>query len=74
VASGVESVAVVWASLGSSLTILLSQLIPCGSHLIITKDQEGDVASKGLAWLLILVFTSLMFLLTANAVNNAFFN
>jgi amino acid permease len=74
VASGVDSIYIVWELLGSSLSILLSQLIPCGCYLVITKDREGDVASKWLAWLLILVFTPLMFLLTANAVSNAFFD
>jgi amino acid permease len=74
VASVVESIDIVWALLGSSLSILICFLIPCGSYLAITKDREGDVASKWLAWLLTLVFTPFMFLSTANAVNNTFFN
>jgi amino acid permease len=74
VASCVESIDIVWDLLGSSLSILLSQLIPCGCYLVITKDQEGHVASKLLAWLVIFVFTPLMFLSTANAVDNTFFH
>jgi amino acid permease len=74
VASGVESIDIVWALLGSSLSILVCNLIPCASYVVITKDREGHVASKRLAWLLILVFTPLMFLSTAYAVNNTFFN
>jgi amino acid permease len=74
VASCVESIDIVWDLLGSSLSILLSQLIPCGCYLVITRDQEGHLASKLLAWLVILVFTPLMFLSTANAVDNTFFH
>ena len=73
VASGVESIDIVWELLGSSLSVLLCYLIPCGTYLAITKDREGHVASKWLAWLLILVFTPFMFLSTTNAVDNAFF-
>jgi amino acid permease len=74
VASCVESIDIVWDLLGSSLSILLSHLIPCGCYLVITKDQEGHMASKLLAWLVILVFTPLMFVSTANAVDNTFFH
>ena len=74
VASCVESIDIVWDLLGSSLSILLSHLIPCGCYLVITRDQEGHLASKLLAWLIILVFTPLMFLSTANAVDNTFFH
>jgi hypothetical protein len=74
VASCVESIDIVWDLLGSSLSILLSHLIPCGCYLVITKDQEGHLASKLLAWLVILVFTPLMFVSTANAVDNTFFH
>jgi amino acid permease len=73
VASGVESIDVVWDLLGSSLSILLSHLIPCASYLVITQNIEGHSASRSLAWILILVFTPLMIISTANAIDNTFF-
>jgi amino acid permease len=72
VASLVSGIEVVWDLLGSSLSILLSYLIPCGSYLIITKDQEGHFWSKTLCWILIIVFAPLMVISTVNAVENTF--
>ena len=79
VASVCESIDVVWDLLGSSLSILLSYLIPCGCYLVITKNSPEVMAtgtgraSRMLAWALILLFTPLMFISTGNAVANTFF-
>jgi amino acid permease len=82
VASCVSSIDVVWALLGSSLSILLSHLIPCASFLVLSEkaasDDQGrhgwkNRVSRVVAWLLIVVFTPLMFLSTGNAVYDTFF-
>jgi amino acid permease len=72
VASCVESIDIVWDLLGSSLSILLSYLIPCGSYLVIMKDTPNCFWSKTLCWILIVVFFPLMIISTANAVDNTF--
>jgi amino acid permease len=85
-ASCVASIDVVWDLLGSSLSILLSHLIPCASFLVISgkahsgsdSDDQGRNGwryrlSRMVAWLLIVVFTPLMFLSTGNAIYNTFF-
>jgi amino acid permease len=91
VASCVSSIDIVWDLLGSSLSIILSYLIPCGCFLLISQQQaqavEQDEAAEELrgegrreklaravAWGLILFFTPLMFVSTANAVFDTFFN
>ena len=43
VASCVESIDIVWDLLGSSLSILLSYLIPAGTYLVITARPLGEV-------------------------------
>ena len=73
VASCVESIDIVWDLLGSSLSILLSYLIPCGCYLVICRDLEGQFFSKLLCWIILLVFTPLMIVSTINAVENTFF-
>jgi amino acid permease len=72
VASCVESIDVVWDLLGSSLSILLSYLIPCGCYLVIMRHESGHFWSKLLCWILILVFTPLMIVSTGNAIENTF--
>ena len=74
VASCVESIDVVWDLLGSSLSILLSYLIPCGTYLAITKDDPGHRLSKAMCWILIIIFVPLMVISTANAIQNTFFS
>jgi amino acid permease len=77
VASCVSSIDIVWDLLGSSLSILLSFLIPSGCYLVIMRDVTGDsrvTRSKALCWILILIFVPLMFVSTGNAVANTFFN
>jgi len=82
VASLVDGIEVVWDLCGSSLSIMLSFLIPCGSYLRITS-QESDYEtntserkrfwSKVLCWVLIGTFTPLMIVSTGNAIRNTFF-
>lgn len=82
VASCVASIDIVWDLLGSSLSILLSYLIPCGSYLVIVKkfdsDTGGDLSpvkvSKYIAWALIIFYVPMMFVSTANAVVDTFFH
>lgn len=83
VASCVESIDIVWDLLGSSLSILLSYLIPAGTYLVITgrpvigSDADNTNAarkwSRVLCWGLIIFFFPLMVVSTANAVVNTFF-
>ena len=76
VAACVESIDIVWDLLGSSLSILLSYLIPCGSYLVLTKNQAMATQHKWsrlLCWILIGVFVPLMFISTGNAILNTFF-
>ena len=76
VASVCESIDIVWDLLGSSLSILLSYLIPCGCYLVISKNsrEASTKMSRVLAWTLILIFTPLMLISTGNAVANTFFS
>ena len=83
----VSSIDVVWDLLGSSLSIILSYLIPCGSYVVIeaqrrvTIDYSDSPAgstwktrlSLGGSWLLIGLFVPLMFVSTGIAVYNTFF-
>ena len=77
----VSSIEIVWDLMGSSLSILLSYLLPAVSYMIIqkmTRADEGsattkEIASRIVCWILILVFTPLMFVSTAYAVYNTFF-
>lgn len=45
-ASLVSSIDVVWDLLGSSLSILMSYLIPAGTYLVITKQSEEDATER----------------------------
>jgi len=86
-ASLVSSIDVVWDLLGSSLSILMSYLIPAGTYLVITKQSEEDTtesnddeptsygkkASRVACWLLLVGSVPLMIVSTANAVYNTFF-
>jgi hypothetical protein len=89
VASCVSSIDVVWDLLGSSLSILLSYLIPCAAYLSIKhqrsvqvrpdhdEDRAHDLShprwSPWLARAIIAAFVPLMVGSTANAVYNTFF-
>ena len=76
VASCVASIDEVWDLLGSSLSIMLSYLVPCGCYLVIMKDvtDSRTKTSKALCWLLVFIFVPLMFISTGNAVVNTFFS
>ena len=78
VACCVASIDIVWDLLGSSLSIILSFLIPCGSYLVIMKQSSappaaGQKMSMIVAWLVLAVTGPLMFVSTANAVYDTFF-
>jgi len=47
VASCVASIDIVWDLLGSSLSIMLSFLIPCGSYLVIMRNVPGSPQGEG---------------------------
>jgi amino acid permease len=72
VACCVSSIDVVWDLLGSSLSILLSFLIPCGSYLVLVKEGNNTF-SRLLCFSLLGIFVPLMFLSTGNAIMNTFF-
>jgi amino acid permease len=72
VACCVSSIDVVWDLLGSSLSILLSFLIPCGSYLVIV-NVENNVFSRIICFTLLGVFVPLMLVSTWNAIMNTFF-
>ena len=80
-ASAVSSIDVVWDLLGSSLSILLSYLIPAGTYLVITKKIDTDerpytrtqYLSRIVCWGLLAIFFPLMIISTTNAVENTFF-
>jgi len=70
----VSSIDVVWDLLGSSLSILLSYLIPFGSYLILKNGpNENNLFSRMLCWVLLGYYIPLMFISTGNAILNTFF-
>lgn len=83
VASCVSSIDIVWDLLGSSLSIMLSFLIPCATYWVIARQKtlpSDDSRTRmlhrlslGFAGLLLAVFVPLMFVSTGNAVYNTFF-
>jgi len=72
IACCVQSIDIVWDLLGSSLSIVLSYLIPCGAYLILMGTEVGN-KERYVAYAMIFVFTPLMFLSFFNAVYNTFF-
>ncbi|KAL7481911.1 hypothetical protein ACHAW6_007592 [Cyclotella cf. meneghiniana] len=86
IACSVKSIDVVWDLLGSSFSIMMAFLIPCGSFLKLARKtrfsqlNDGGVGfrswmmSKAVAWLMLLFFTPLMFVSTINAVYNNVFS
>ena len=79
-ASCVTSIDIVWDLLGSSLSILLSYMIPCGSYILICQQQQQQRRTSSirqrisivLAGLLVVIYTPLMFISTFNAIYNIF--
>jgi hypothetical protein len=84
----VSSIDVVWDLLGSSFSIMMAFIIPCGAYLKLAGrkrffDQvsvsDGGASfkkwlvSRTVAWIMLMVFIPLMIISTANAVYNTFF-
>ncbi|KAL7539309.1 hypothetical protein ACHAXR_009173 [Thalassiosira sp. AJA248-18] len=84
-ACSVQSIDVVWDLVGSSFSIMLAFLIPCGAYLKLARRKRFDEAqdggmgfrkwmvSRAVAWGMILVFAPLMVISTLNACYNSFF-
>ena len=86
-ACSVSSIDVVWDLLGSSFSIMMAFIIPCGSFLVLASrkrffNQVSDggasfrkwMMSRTKAWIMVAVFFPLMIISTANAVYNSFFS
>lgn len=85
-ACSVQSIDVVWDLVGSSFSIMLAFLIPCGAYLKLARRKRFDgihdggmgfrwwMLSRAVAWIMILVFAPLMVISTGNAVYNSFFS
>mmetsp|Transcript_28497 Transcript_28497/g.57137 ORF Transcript_28497/g.57137 Transcript_28497/m.57137 type:complete len:589 (+) Transcript_28497:128-1894(+) len=86
IACTVESIDVVWDLLGSSFSIMMAFLIPCGAYLQLGKKKRFDeirdsglgfrrwMFSRAVAWIMLFLFIPLMFISTTNAVYNSFFS
>ena len=86
-ACSVSSIDVVWDLLGSSFSIMMAFIIPCGAYLVLASrkrffNQVSDggasfrkwMMSRTKAWIMVAVFFPLMIISTANAVYNSFFS
>ena len=85
-ACSVQSIDVIWDLVGSSFSIMLCFLIPCGAYLKLARRnrfndyQDGGMGfrkwmvSRAVAWMMILVFAPLMVISTLNACYNSFFS
>jgi len=84
-ACSVSSIDVVWDLLGSSFSIMLAFIIPCGSYLKLSGKRFRDVQdgvdgfqrwaiSRTVAWAMLILFAPLMVVSTINAVYNSFFS
>jgi hypothetical protein len=85
-ACSVQSIDVIWDLVGSSFSIMLAFLIPCGAYLKLARRnrfndyQDGGMGfrkwmvSRAVAWMMILVFAPLMVISTLNACYNSFFS
>lgn len=86
-ACSVSSIDVVWDLLGSSFSIMMAFIIPCGAYLVLASrkrffNQVSDggasfrkwMVSRTKAWIMAAVFFPLMIISTANAVYNSFFS
>lgn len=86
IACTVQSIDEVWDLLGSSFSVMLAFLIPCGSYLKLAgrkrfnETQDGGIGfrrwmiSRTVAWVMILIFVPLMVISTMNACYNSFFS
>eukprot|EP00574_Skeletonema_japonicum_P010559 CAMPEP_0201731906 /NCGR_PEP_ID=MMETSP0593-20130828/27178_1 /ASSEMBLY_ACC=CAM_ASM_000672 /TAXON_ID=267983 /ORGANISM="Skeletonema japonicum, Strain CCMP2506" /LENGTH=551 /DNA_ID=CAMNT_0048224771 /DNA_START=115 /DNA_END=1770 /DNA_ORIENTATION=- len=79
----VSSIDVVWDLLGSSFSIMMAFIIPCGAYLklagrkrFLNQVSDGGASfrkwmvSRTVAWVMVLLFIPLMIVSTANAVYN----
>ena len=86
VACLVQSIDVVWDLVGSSFSIMLAFLIPCGAYLKLSRrrsfaEVQGGglgyrkwMVSRSVAWMMIFIFAPLMVISTLNACYNSFFS
>jgi amino acid permease len=86
VACSVQSIDVVWDLVGSSFSIMMAFLIPCGAYLKLSRRRrfalvQGGrlgyrkwMVSRSVAWMMILIFVPLMVISTLNACYNSFFS
>ena len=86
VACLVQSIDVVWDLVGSSFSIMLAFLIPCGAYLTLSRrrrfaEVQGGglgyrkwMVSRSVAWMMIFIFAPLMVISTLNACYNSFFS
>ena len=85
IACSVSSIDVVWDLLGSSFSIMMAFIIPCGAYLKLAgrkrffnqvSDGGGSfrkwMVSRTVAWVMVVFFIPLMIVSTANAVYNSF--
>jgi amino acid permease len=87
-ASCVASIDIVWDLLGSSLSMILSYIIPCASYIVLMRaprrleddveeDEEEDAATAKrnhiCAWILLVISFPLMIASSVNAIHNTFF-
>ena len=84
VACSVKSIDVVWDLVGSSFSIVLAFLIPCGAYLKLSRrrrfaEVQGGrfgyrkwMVSRSVAWVVIFIFAPLMVISTLNACYNRF--
>ncbi len=82
----VQSIDVVWDLVGSSFSILLAFLIPCGGYLKLSRrrrlsEVQGGgmgyrkwMGSRSVAWTMMFIFAPLMVISTLNACYNSFFS
>jgi amino acid permease len=81
VASYVTSIDIVWDLLGSSLSILLSYLIPASCYIALCHQQPAQQQQRHcnnrvsvvVSYIILFIFTPMMFVSTANAVYNTFY-
>lgn len=72
IACCVDSIAVVWDFLGSSLSIMLAFVLPCGSYLKLTCWKLEETMLRMAAWTIIFVSVPIMVIGTSNAFYTTF--
>ena len=72
IASCVSSIAVVWDFLGSSLSILLAFVLPCGSYLMLVSKENKTIYLRIMSILIISLSIPIMIIGTSNAFYTTF--